>query len=227
MKRLLATVAMIVGMGWCSTAGAFTITDETSVSFTSDQEPAQSIVLDSFDTTLGTLTEVKIELFHSGSVSTRADNDDPFNPADVRARMIRTWTLTGPDIIGGGTYTILSGTVTLAVDNGDGGIVDPTAPDGVDFGLLSYTDLPAGTHYPANLALYETVGPGTVSLDVTPVLMTNDLQWVSNAPDTWQMEVQNPLLEVTARVTYTYVPEPVTAGMLALGSLLLRRRRIA
>jgi hypothetical protein len=225
MKHTSSIVTVVLAIGWCTASHAAIITDQASALFTSDQEPAQEIVLDSFDTTLGILTDVTVELFHSGSVTIRADNDDPFNTADVQARMMRTWSLTGPDIIGGGTQTILSSVVTLAMDDGDGNTLAPVPPDGVDFGLLSYADLPAGTHDPADLSLYEAAGPGTVSLNVTPDLMVNDLQWVGDAPDTWQMEVQDPTLEVTARVTYTYVPEPMTVMFLALGSLLLQVRR--
>ena len=209
-------------------ASALTITDTADVQFTSDLQPNAPIVLDSFDSTLGTLANVQIELWHSGSVAIKADNDDQYNSADVQARMIRIWNLTGPDLIAGAAKTITSPSVFLGLEDlvtPDGVIVDDAAPDGHNFGTLSYTDVATGTYAPTNIALYETAGPGSVNLIVDPTQMVNDLQWVTTAPDAWQMEVQNPLLTVTAKVTYTYTPEPATIAVMGLGSLLLRRRR--
>ena len=225
-SAIYATTTMLVLGAFCATASAYSLTDTGSTSFTSDLAQPGLISVDSFDTTKGTLQGITIELWHAGQATMRADNDDPFNSAQVQARLIRIWSLTGPDITASGNKTIMSPVQLLGLDDGDGGVFDSSAGDGHDFGYLSYS-FAAGTYTPTNLALYETAGPGTVTFTVTPDTMVNDLNWVGDAPDVWQMEVQDPNLVVSATVTYTYMPEPATMGLMLLGALAMRRKRHA
>jgi len=210
---------------------ASTIVDTKTVSFSSDLQPAKNITLSSFDTLGGTrtLTGVTVELFHSGSADMGIDNDDLIKTADVNGRIVRTWSLTGPGIVGAGaSKTVKTAVVHLAVDNGDGAaIVDMTGPDGTDFGTVSYSNLAAGTFNPAT-ALYATNGPGTVDFTVTPDFMSNDFQFTGTAPNNYYLAIENTNLTVAAKVTYTYTPEPATMALLAAGSLgtvILRRHR--
>jgi len=213
----------------CSAASGYSLTRTYSVSFTSDMLPPGLMSVETFDTNLGTLQSVTIELFHSGAVTAKADNDDPFNSAQAMARMIRAWNLSGPGLDPAVVWDykiITSSAQTLDPDDGDGGnvaMLDPTAPDGHDFGILTYNS-PAGVYNPANISLYETLGPGTVTFTVTPVLMVNDLAFAGASPDAWQMEVQDPDMTVTAKVTYTYIPEPATLSLLVLAVPFLRRK---
>jgi len=211
-----------------SVALAGPIVHSDSVTFTSDLEADKTINLPKFDTVGGTLTltGVTVALYHSGSADISGDNDDADEGCQVNARIIRAWAVAGPDVAGNGTNTVASGIVSLVKDNGDLDAFDPTTPDGTDFGTLSYSDLLAGTFTPS-LAGYAADGGGTVSFIIDVLSIVNDQQFTGPAPDAWQLEVENPFLEVEAVVTYTYVPEPVTMSLLGIGlaGLAVRRRR--
>ena len=208
LSRLVIVTAIIVACltVYSPTAFAATETYTGSVSFISDAQPPQNINLPSFNTMGGTRTlqSVTVEVIHRGSVSLIADNDDAFHTSRVNGRLIRWWSGAGPGVSTGTIMrTVTTPTVDLGLDNGDGLAVDPTAPDGTNFGgPVSYPDTLAGSYTPST-ALYTTSGPGTVSFTVTPELMTNDLQWVVT-PDIWQLQVQNADLTITVRVTYQY-----------------------
>lgn len=221
---LTAALTLVFAVG---AAQADLITDDGTVSFDSALNPNGIITLDMFDTTLGTLNSATVEIWHSGEVSIQGDNDDSSKSGTANATMVRTFTVVGPDINTGGTKTVDSAPVFLAADNGDKDSFDPNAPDGHDFGMLSYVNEYLGSYAP-NMALYQTAGPGTVDLTVDPTAMLNDLAWIS-APADYQVNVQGTDLTVFIKVTYDYtpVPEPTTLGLLSLGLLVLRRRRRA
>lgn len=218
---LLATIA--------SPASADSINFSDQIKFISDLQPTGTVTLPAFDT-LGntlTLTNVLVEVFHFASVELKADNDDPFQGATVSGRMFRQWSLTGPGVVSGGNQITQTPFVNLLGDDTDGGNpfnFDPTGPDGVDFGTLSYGPLLASSHNPAFGPYTDT---GTVDFFVTPLLMSQDLQFVT-PPDAWQLDVQNPSMTVVVKVTYEYVPEPASLSFLALGAgaMLVRRRRL-
>lgn len=203
-----------------------------SVSFVSDLENDKNIDIPKFDNMGGlrTLLGVTVEVCHSGQVDLLADNDDAFQGGTVRGRMIRQYSLFGAGVASFGGQTVNTAFVNLSADDGDGGdnnVFDPTPPDGHDFGTVSYGPLVDGPFFP-NLLLYDSNGPGIVSYMVTPVLMVNDLQWQMDAqPDDWQLQVADPLMTVEVKVSYTYIPEPATAGLIGLGGLgmLWARRR--
>lgn len=206
--RLVAIGVIIAAFSIIGSPSAFAATETYtgSVSFISDAQPPQNINLPSFNTMGGTRTlqSVTVEVIHRGSVSLIADNDDAFHTGRVNGRLMRWWSGAGPGVSTGTIMrTVTTPTVDLGLDNGDGLAVDPTAPDGTNFGgPVSYPDTLAGSYTPST-GLYTSPGPGTVSFTVTPELMTNDLQWVVT-PDIWQLQVQNADLTVTVRVSYEY-----------------------
>ncbi|TWT40326.1 hypothetical protein RAS1_40340 [Phycisphaerae bacterium RAS1] len=228
MRRSLFTSALVAVLGFSSSLGlADSIKYMGQISFQSDLQAPANVDLPSFDTQGGALTliSVQVETFHSGAAEPAGDNDDPFQGARASARIIRSWTSTGPGVFAFGNRTVNSPFVDLTADNGDLAAFDATPPDGVDFGVLGYGPELANTTNPAP-GLYATPGPGTVSFTVTPTLMVNDTQFEDppGTPDSWQLEVENPDLTVKVSVTYTWIPEPATLSLLALGALALRRR---
>ncbi len=230
MRALLALV--LIG-ALCSVSNAGVISYSGSASFVSSAQPNNPINVDiaKFDTSLGVLTGVTVEITYSGSVSAMADNDDSYRMGTVSAQMIREWAATGPGgLVTSGSKTITSAPVTLGFDDGDGGnkwSFDPSTPDGHDFSsLLSFSDEAAvGSPFSPALNLYE--GPGNVTFTVTALKMINKLQWVGDAPDAWQQQVEDPKMDVKIKVTYEYIPEPATLAMLFLGMIPVLRRRTA
>ncbi|MBL7220195.1 MAG: PEP-CTERM sorting domain-containing protein [Phycisphaerae bacterium] len=218
------------------TTGAATIGDSGGVTFTSDLEGNKTITLDSFDVddTSGLLpgesrqlNSVTVTVTYGGSADIAADNDDDFQSAGANARIIRTWALTGPgSLVGGDSKTVQSASVTLQSDDGDDGAFDSSPDDGKAFSSLTFSLEDGGTYFPTKAA-YETSGPGTVVLTVSPSQMVNDLQWDPITPDAWQMEVQNAQMNVDVDIEYGYsiIPEPATMSLLALGGLALLRRK--
>ena len=226
-SSVFAFAALFVGV-CCVGAQADSVSYCGAVSFTSDLEDPQDISLPSFDDNGGeyVLQSVIVDVYHTGSAQPAADNDDPLQGAVVRARVIRQFSASGPGVFSIGGNTVNSAFIDLDPDDGDLANFDPTAPDGVDFGILGYADVLAGSYTPGS-GLY--AGPGDVMFSVTPTLMVNDLQFEDppGTPDAWQLEVEFPVLEVELCVTYEYqvVPEPASLALLALGGLLVLRRR--
>ncbi|RIK64563.1 MAG: hypothetical protein DCC65_14140 [Planctomycetota bacterium] len=226
----IAAAAVVLTAGSAQAGPVFFENYEGSVFFTSDLESPKTITLPKFDNMGGlrTLLDVQVTVCHEGSVDMAGDNDDEFQGATVRGRMIRSYFLSGAGVASTDTETVNTAFVNLSADDGDGGdndIFDPTGPDGHDFGTIFYgkTEDGVSPHLPSEL-LYDSNGPGSVMYNVLPVLMVNDLQFEVN-PDAWQLEVENPLMVVKVRLQYTYVPEPATAGLLGLGGLMFIRRK--
>lgn len=229
-KFLPAIAAVALFAGTVQAGPVFFENHEGSIDFTSDIEPAGLITLPKFDNQGGlrTLLDVQVTVCFSGQVDMAGDNDDEFQGATVRGRMIRSYFLSGGGVASSDTETINTAFIDLSADDGDGGdndIFDPTGPDGHDFGTISFDKTPDGVspHLPNEL-LYDSNGPGSVNYNVMPILMVNDLQFEVN-PDAWQLEVENPLMTVYVRLQYTYTPEPATAGLLGLGGLMFIRRK--
>jgi len=199
------------------------------LTFTSDADPnaITGMALPQFNMPGMTLTGVSVSVLHSGSADIAGDNDDPFKTCDVDARIVRQFSVTGTEDAGFfafGSKTIFSPVANLLQDNGDLGLFDPTAPDGVAFGLLSYAnEFALGSPYARPLLPY--IGAGLMHFTVGSLLIVNDQQFVGPAPDAWQLQVENPLLTVKMAVMYTYTPEPTALSLLATGALLLLRRR--
>lgn len=224
--RVLGTVLTVAGL---LATGA--LADEESfsqsVSFVNDLEPDQTVTLPGFDTMGGTrvLEAVTVEVLHAGSVIAKADNDDPLRSATVNARIIRGFNVAGVEdaaYTALGQKTEISPSVDLAEDDGDGDVLDPSPPDGYQFDLAYLGEAAIGVA-DRPLMPYEDVAE--VNFVVSPDTIVNDLQFEGETPSEWQLGIQDPLLEVDVTVTYTWIPEPASLSLLALGTLVLRRRR--
>ena len=228
--RRITLVAVLAVAALSTAVSAATINHcSNSAIFTSDTEPNVTVSFPAFN--LGAMYEldaVSVGIFHSASVDIKGDNDDPFKTAAVNARMIRAFSATGPGVAGLGSKTVQGGVVNLGVDDNDGGdndVFDPTPNDGTDFGgPLAYLNELAGTFTPGTAAY---IGAGNIDFTVDVLTMVNDQQFQGVAPDSWQLEVENPRLEVYVCVTYDYhqVPEPASLALLAMGGIVALRRR--
>lgn len=197
--------------------------------FNSDLNNNVTMTFPTFDTQNGArqLLDVAVEFQHLGRVRMGADNDDPFKTTSVDARMIRAWMATGPGVVTSEFKIVSTPVVFLGKDNGDGNLFDPLPPDGTDFGGPLFYSEPGDVVHP-NVALYTTNGPGSVDFIADVLLMVNDLQFQGAPPDRWTLEVQDPLLTVQTKVTYTFTPEPASLLLLLAGSIgLVWRRRHA
>ena len=234
MRKAFHVGAFVMALTLAGTASADIVSFTSGVAhFTSDLQPSQVVSIPTFDLDdycqapmYAVLDNVTIEIYHSGSVIERGDNDDPFNMAEVQARMIRNGQVTGPDAVAFIGNTINTPAVQLDPDNGDLTVFDPTPPDGVDFGQLQYSNMLGFTAFPTE-ATYSSNGPSTIDFTVTPSVMVNDQQFVGPAPDAWQLEVEDPMFDIWVEVTYDYrcLPEPGSLALLALGGFALIRRR--
>lgn len=203
-----------------------------STSFESALQPPSMVSVPKFDDMGGTLTltGVLVEFCHDGSVDMAGDNDDPFDHGQqlfVQGQMIRSWSVVGPaGLNSGATKIVNTGLIPLSPDDGDGGnndVFDSSGPDGHDFGTISYSTLTVS--HPGEPLLAYT-GAGTADFVFSPDVVSQTLNFAPYVPDAWQLEVQNPVLNLKVKVTYEYTPEPSTLSLLGLGALgLIRRKR--
>ncbi len=229
----MRTLSFSIGLALLSLtpSKADTVSYQRTAGFTSDLKSDVILTFPTFDNQGGSLvlTDVRVDVQHRAGVILRADNDDRFKEATVNGRMIRTWSLSGPDMFTAQSKTLNTPVVQLAVDNGDGSIFDSSPPDGTNFGFVNYNYISVGPFLP-DLSLYNTSGPDTVDFIADVLLMVNDLQFAV-PPDVWQLEVQRPFLQVTVDVTYTFRPIPLPAaawlGALGLGVAGWVRRYVA
>lgn len=214
-----------------SSTEADTVSYQRIAGFSSDLKGDAILTFPTFDNQGGSLvlTDVRVDVQHRAGVILRADNDDRFKAATVNGRMIRTWSLSGPNTFTAQSKTLTTPVVQLEKDNGDGGVFDSSPPDGTNFGFVSYGNISVGPFFPDE-SLYDTNGPDTVDFVADVLLMVNDLQFVV-PPDVWQLEVQRPYLDITVQVTYTFRPIPLPAagwlGALGLGLVGWIRRYVA
>ncbi|MEK7650582.1 MAG: PEP-CTERM sorting domain-containing protein [Patescibacteria group bacterium] len=233
--KVPSLVGMVAVLLTASAARADSYMVSGSNSFESALQPSVVVSVPKFDDMGGTreLVGVLVEFCHDGSVDLQADNDDPFDHGQqlfVQGQLIRSWSVTGPaGLASGDTKIVNTASVPLTPDDGDGGnndVFQSSGPDGHNFGTVSYATLTV-SHPAQPLAAY--LGAGTADFMFTPDVIFQTANFGPYVPDSWQLEVENPVLNLTAKVTYDYrpVPEPATLAIAGLGSLPLfpRRRR--
>ncbi|MCE5240099.1 choice-of-anchor E domain-containing protein [bacterium] len=205
-----------------------------------------NIDVSQFDTSLGTLTAVTVNIYQAAASTFRFDNDD----AAVRyaqPQMQRAWDLAETNsTVTDSDSALLTGTLqTLQAENGDGqDNPDYTAPDGFNWGQVSWGtwhntavgnlvwgDLSSTTNLGASdFWVYEGLGNVTYGVNMTQLFnsfATNAAFYDSSIGG------GSPSNErITVEVIYTYdtdyVPEPGTMALLSLGIAgfgIWRRRR--
>ncbi|MTV39550.1 choice-of-anchor E domain-containing protein [Duganella radicis] len=195
----------------CVAAGAFAAPamaavveyDITSLN-TTQTNILTNLLIQKFDSSLGTLTGITIEYESAVSGHVALSNSSLTKDKSATVGLTATMALTGPGGLSlSDTDTLFSGVVVTAVKNttnvivasGEGNLSGSQALDAAYFGLFTGTG-----SVTASLAINAT-GAAAVSSGVRPQFTT--------------------LADGAGKVTYTYdiapVPEPETYGMLLLG----------
>jgi len=152
------------------------VTEQTVVITNSTAD--QTITFDYYNPTATgqTLTKVEVEMYSNVVGGTaEADNDDVSNTSDVTLELGASYSLgddgSEPWLYNNGVPVAQNiwnndtqntfGPVTLAVDNGDGGVFDPTAPDGVHFDGIAANNTKSDSINTSFIAGYSNAGGGT------------------------------------------------------------------
>lgn len=224
-----ATLAATVGLASAlipAAANAATISFTDSVPVTNTNW-TESITLNKFDSSLGTLTGVTFELI--GEVSGQASYESLDSaPAVISLNLQATIELDGSGLGLGTIVQVLP--VANVTDNASDfdGTIDFGGTSGGTFTGLNQADSDVGGIAPANFALF-IGGPGdTFSLDVE----ANGSSIGSGAGNLITQFSTNASAEVTVTYTYTSneIPEPATlaligAGLAGIGVARSRRKR--
>lgn len=228
-------IAVLVVMVIGSMATAETITQNLSYDDTPDFQ--QVLTFDKFDDLGGLLTlqsvYVEVSLDANGG-ALRCDNDAVTSASGaiefgaqvaVSSTTVSLVDMTlNPIFQPGDVKATGSTTLNLTADDGDTeqpGGTDDFSSQGTDYG--DYTGgLASGgdSGYVTSGAFAQYTGTGTYTIQL-------DASQVANYGSLGGVQAQIDPLTASGEVTviYTYFPEPATVGLLALGSLVLTRRR--
>jgi len=205
----------------------------STISYMANYGPAvpnytQTLALDKFHGNLADLLSVQFKLtLHIDGGFLCVDNDGA-DPATVTVNLGATAAITSVEVTllnnlfqpVTGTASASSGDMfNLAGDNGDGAFnVDCSAPDGATHTGGMASDLKSGFINSLFHSQYVGLGQFHVDLNAMQILDFGSVGGVEGA-------FSPVMADGTVMVTYVFVPEPATFGLLALGSLFLRRTR--
>jgi hypothetical protein len=191
----------------------------------------ETLTFATFDTSLGTLTQVDITLSLAATSGTLLVDNDSASVANVTVTGGPQASLTSADVLGANVtaQAFVSESLVLSADDGDGSGIDPTANDGATIDISGANDTDS-TSVTSLLFLYEDTGINGASYDL-------DLATVSTVNITGEGGIAGgftpPNVTGDVTVTYTYtpvdtpVPEPASGALLALGVIgfAVHRRR--
>jgi hypothetical protein len=210
MKTLNAVLlaAVSIGMLWAQSASADTITVSAG-SFRTTYSGSRTMSLTKFNPSLGTLNFVSIEFLPviSGTVS-------GYGTGSANESNGWAYEFSGSTALSGPGFSPISRSFFFS---GSGLVYQPGAPVFVAVGPATLTDTPLTLT--SNLAGF--IGSGTFSTTLSASYYT-DLFFSRGGTESSVRE-----LGATVNVTYDYtpVPEPASLGLLAVGGLMLLRRR--
>lgn len=171
-----------------------------------------------FDPSIGTLTKVTFELFANTSSGTIAWDNEALIASDVTLGIGAEVTAKALTALTAVAVPLQTGTSSVDADNDGAADFIGTDSFSVTGGTGSDTDS-VSTTVPAELALYI----GTGSFDV---LMSSGTEtFLSTTGGYGPIDPVTGITDGTVKVTYTYIPEPATMSLLALGGLALLRRK--
>ena len=204
-KIALASAALLVGVN-ASAAQSYTVTSNT-VAFS--KAGSGTLDLTKFNTTLGTLTSVEVNLFSDLNTTVKVENTSKNSPSTITANVSSTLKLPtlSQTVVASGTYVFNEAKYDLVRDFGgtSGGV--HTFPGSTFNATATYSDAPT-------LALFSGVGLAHLGLDATTASSV-----VGTSGNTSSLVL--PSFDSYAKVTYTYtaapVPEPETYAMLLAG----------
>jgi len=180
----------------------------------------------SFDTTLGTLTQVDLSVTGSTDGGSNSLQNLSANPGDAKVTIGTDISVTGPSLLQVLTFPQSSnaGPVTAFV----GPVLDFTGTDAIQVFGSPAVDNDSSSIF-AGFAPYQSVGPGVVNFNYTS--SANTSASASVAPTVSQTTAPTFGFDATITYHYTPVPEPTTLALAGLGALGLvvaaRRKRIA
>ena len=206
LKTVLAvsvvSVLLLTGVLSANTIGPTTTTTPISPSLT---DWSHSLSFPQFDSSLGTLTQVTLDLTGTLTTTLTTTNNSPDTSSSGTGYTEVDMSL--PDLSGAPQITINSSLYSYSLDPGD------TTSSGLLTGNYEFYH-----HYTDALTLASFTGPGTITLGA----YTNSSTWLNNTGgNTVSSQVTDAGL--TGTVTYTYtesgppVPEPITMTLVGMG----------
>lgn len=213
---IMLVITLMPGLAMAATMTLGPIDTTTPIGSTLTDWSALSLSFPQFDSTLGTLTMVQLNL--SGSLSTvlTVTNNSPSQCSGTAKTELQIRVEDG----GGNLGTLLNPQLDLNspfysydLASGTSSTSDPLVRNGI-----------SSDQYTLAAVLAEFTGPGAIVLPANSFTQT----WISTTSgNVFATQVTNASL--TGTVTYTYVPEPSSlvglAGMLVPAAFMLRRRR--
>ena len=222
MKTFALTLAVCLSLVGISSAATVTQTER----FSGTPDFDEDLTFDSFDTSLGFLNSVFVEvevLVTAGEFL--VDNDSPtVGTVDIDFG-IDAQLISGGEVIVPAVKAVAgdSAHLILAPDDGDGPPIDGSPADGATLSMVGLTDSDFATITGGiALASYLDVNAGpdyVINVDTSQFFAVSGASGIDGG-----FRSADAIGEVTVIYDYT-VPEPTTMGLLAVGGLAALRRR--